>query len=299
MIQLPQDVLEYLKSRISECNFNVSYNLSAFPFTHEESLDHKLIGEFIGKGPRKFGSGWTIRFDAHYIGGGRHYRTYEVADLGLMVIFRKNGKIIRSKLAFLQSKKLFASTLKLKEFDLYYRQGMGRLLVTEEEHKEIVESKTLSYKEESRYKALRTGSEQQDVMRHFSDRFDVKLYYLFYNPCNIPWSINSPVEEIPVIKNNEIGCRVIPKPELDKALKLFDMNHSPTFGDIKYQLNVMDFTDDHDAGWRLEHFIVDLLVGCKEGLIDDSPNFETMVNIFRQKSSPISSALSITFDIEE
>jgi hypothetical protein len=60
----------------------------------------------------------------------------------------------------------------------------------------------------------------------------------------------------------------------------------------------MDFTDEHDAGWRLEYFINDLLIGCKEGLIDDSPNFETMVNLLRQKSSPISSALSLTFDVE-
>lgn len=298
MITVPKDVMDYLQKRIAECNFNVSYNLSAFPFTHEESLDHKLIGEFIGRGPRKFGSGWTVRFDAHYIGGGRHYRTFEVADLGLMVIFRKKGKIIRSKLAFIQSKKLYANTVKFKQFDPYRRRGMGRLLVTEEEHKEIVEPKTLKYKDKSKYKALKTGSEQQDVMKHFSEKFDVKLYYLFYNPCNIPWEIKSPVEELPKIKINDVGCRVIPKPELDKALKLFDKDYSPTFGDIKYQLNVMDFIEEHDAGWRLEYFINDLLIGCKEGLIDDSPNFETMVNLLRQKSSPISSALSITFDVD-
>ena len=298
MIQVPEDVMNYLQTRIAECNFNVSYNLSAFPFTHEESLDHKLIGEFIGQGPRKFGSGWTVRFDAHYIGGGRHYRTFEVADLGLMVIFRRKSKIIRSKLAFIQSKKLYASTVKFKEFDPYHRQGMGRLLVTDEEHQEIVEPKTLKYTDASKYKALKTGSEQEDVMRHFSDKFDVKLYYLFYNPCLIPWEIKSPVEALPKIERNDVGCRMIPKPELDKALKLFDKDHSPSLGDIKYQLNVMDFTDEHDAGWRLEYFINDLLIGCKEGLIDDSPNFETMVNLLRQKSSPISSALSITFDIE-
>lgn len=298
MIKLPNDVMQYLQTRLSECNFNVSSNLSVFPFTHEEALDHKLIGEFIGKGPRHFGSGWTVRFDAHYIGGGRHFRTFEVADLGLMVIFRKKGKIIRSKLAFIQSKKLYANTVQFKEFDPYYRQGMGRLLVTEQEHLELVKPQTLKYTEASKYKALKTGSEQEDVMRHFSDRFDVKLYYLFYNPCTIPWQIKSPVEELPEIVSNEIGCRVVPKPELDKALKTFDKDHSPSFGDIKYQLNVMEFDKEHDAGWKLEYFINDLFIGCKEGLIDDSPNFETLAALLSQKSSPISSALSITFDEE-
>ena len=90
-----------------------------------------------------------MRFDAHYIGGGRHYRAFEIADLRLMVIFRKKGKIVRSKLAFLQSKKLYANTLKYKGSDSYYRQGMGRLLVTDEEHAEIVESQILPYSEVS------------------------------------------------------------------------------------------------------------------------------------------------------
>jgi len=71
---------------------------------------------------------------------------------------------------------------------------MGRLLVTDEEHQEIVEPKTLKYTDDSKYKALKTGSEQEDVMRLFSDKFDVKLYYLFYNPCSIPWEIKSPVK---------------------------------------------------------------------------------------------------------
>ncbi len=296
MIEIPTDVKEFMENLVKDCNYNVSYNLSAFPFSHEESLDHKLIGEFIGKGPRKFGSNWTVRFDAHYIGGGRHFRTFEVADLGLMVIFRKRGKIIRSKLAFLQSKKLYASTLKLKRFDPYHRQGMGRLLVTNEEHIELVEPKRLKYGENSRYKALITGSEQEDVMKSFSSRFDVKLYYLFYNPCEIPWEVNSPIEILPEIKENKIGCRVIPKPDLDKALKSYDKDYKPTYGDIKYQLDVLEFPKEHSAGWRLEYFVNELFIGCKEGLIDDSPNFETLIRLLSQKSSPISSALSITFD---
>ena len=33
------------------------------------------------QGAIKFGSHWTVRIDAHFIGGGRHYQTWEVADL--------------------------------------------------------------------------------------------------------------------------------------------------------------------------------------------------------------------------
>jgi hypothetical protein len=35
-----------------------------------------------------------------------------------------------------------------------------------------------------------------------------------------------------------------------------------------------------------------------EGLVDESPDFRTMIGLLSQKTSPISSALSITFDYE-
>jgi len=288
-----------MHKHVSDCNNKVALDLSTFPNTHEESLDLTFISHFASRqGPIKFGSNWTVRFDAHYIGGGRHYRNWEVADLGLMVIFRKRGKIVRSKLAFLQSKKLYANTVKYKPVDPYYRMGMGRLLVTEEEHLELVAPKLLKYNENSKYKAFKKDSEQQRAMSSFSKEFDVKMYYLLYNPCEIPWSVKMPVESFPTAGANKVGCRVIPKTFLDKALLEYKKSHVPSYGDIKYLLEGEFAKDEHDAGWRLEYFINDLFTGCKEGLIDDSPNFESMLSLLRQKSAPISSALSITFDMD-
>lgn len=299
MINLPEDVKHFMAKHVADCNDKIASNLSVFPNTHEESLDLTFISHFASKeGPIKFGSGWTVRFDAHYIGGGRHYRNWEVADLGLMVIFRRAGKIVRSKLAFLQSKKLYANTVKYKPIDPYYRMGMGRLLVTEPEHLELVEAKLLKYEEKSKYKAFKKDNDQQQAMSSFSDRFGVKMYYLFYNPVEIPWRIKSPVDTFPSITANKIGCRVIPKPFLDNALKGYERNHVPSYGDIKYLLEGDFSKDGHEAGWRMEYFINDLFTGCKEGLIDDSPNFQTMISLLNQKSAPISSALSITFDSE-
>ena len=297
---LPEDVKEFLLRLFSECNNRISLQLSTFPNAHEESLDLLFISHFAQmQGAIKFGSKWTLRFDAHFIGGGRHYRTWEVADIGLMVIFRKNGKITRSKLTFLQSKKLYANTLKYQPIDPYYRSGMGRLLVTDDEHRELIEPKLLKYSENSKYKALKMKSEQQEAMSSFSTRYNIKLQYLLYNPSLIPWEIKSPVEEIPVFEKNKVGCRVVSKKLLDKIINREKQNYSPSYKDIK-ELCENKLTDnDSKAGWRLENFINDLFIDGNEGLVDDSPNFETMINLLSQKSSPISSALSITFDIEE
>lgn len=300
MYQVPEEILDYVRKHFSNCNDQLSHSLSMFPGIREESLDNNFIAYFskIG-GPIRLNPNWTIRFEAHFIGGGRHYKTWEVADIGLMVIFRKNGKIIRSKMAFLQSKKLYANNIKAPERDPYGRMGMGRLLDTEEEHLEMVKTKVLKFNDGSKYKAFKKGSEQQEAMSSFQRRFGINMYYLFYNPLTIPHTITSPLEEQIELAENKVGCRVMTKDFLDEALKIHPKNHMPSFGDIKYMLTGEFINSEHEGGWRFEYFAADLLLRCKEGLIDDSPNFATLTELLYQKSSPISAALSITIDFEE
>lgn len=300
MYKVPENIIDYVKAHFANCNNQLAQSLTMFPGIREESLDNNFIAYFakIG-GPVKVDPNWTVRFEAHFIGGGRHYYTWEVADIGLIVIFRKNGKIIRSKMAFLQSKKLYADNVKLPQKDLYRRMGMGRLLDTDEEHIEIVKRKTLEFQEKSKYKAFKKESEQQDAMTAFQTRFQINMYYLFYNPLVIPHKIVSPFEgELEEIENN-VSCRVMTKDFLDDALKIHPKNHMPSYGDIKYMLTGEFMNQEHTGGWRFEYFLADLIFGCKEGLIDDSPNFNTLQELLYQKTSPISAALSITVDLKE
>jgi hypothetical protein len=118
-----------------------------FPAIHEESLDMNLISSFARRqAPVRLASDWIVRIDAHFIGGGRHFGTWEVAEIGLMMVFRHKGKVIKSKLMLLQSKKLYASSLKYTEDSQYVRRfGLGRLIVTEEEHAEHIEPRVLAF----------------------------------------------------------------------------------------------------------------------------------------------------------
>lgn len=296
---LPQDVKLSLNHIFTDCNFAVSRQVSIFPNTHEETLDQLLVTHLAQmQGPIKFGSGWVMRLDAHFIGGGRHYRTWEVADIGLMVIFRKKGKIVRSKLVFLQSKRLYASTQKLKAFDPYYRMGMGRLLVTDEEHQELIERKTIKFSESCGYKAIHYKDDQHKAMEEFSRENEVDIFYLFYNPVEIPWSTITPVEELPPIKNNLVGCRVVPKAILDQNLENNTQGYSPSYADVKKIATENMTGNDVSGGWRWEYFVNELFIACKEGKVDDSPNFEVLLNLMSRKTSPISSAISITFDMD-
>lgn len=93
-LSLPVKVTEFLMDLLSECNRRISFQLATFPNAHEEALDLMFISHFASmQGTIRFGSHWTVRIDAHYIGGGRHYRTWEVADIGLR---RSSGGAARS-----------------------------------------------------------------------------------------------------------------------------------------------------------------------------------------------------------
>jgi len=300
-IEIPEDVSVYVKKHFSGCNNQVARDLSLFPAIHEESLDMNFISYFSRhQVPVTLPSKWVVRIDAHFIGGGRHFGTWEVADIGLMMIFRRNGKVIRSKIALLQSKKLYANPLKYREESQYVRSfGLGRLLVPEETHRELIRKRLLAFKETSKYKAFKKGSEQQKAMGHFEGRWDTEMYYLFYNPKNIPHSVKMPMESVPKLGKNKVGCRVIPKSALDSALSGRDDGFVPSYKFIKESLPSQYAGNKACAGWRLEYFVTDLMLECKEGLIDDSPNYESLLILMNQKNFPMSCSMSITFDIDE
>jgi hypothetical protein len=261
---LPSGVNDFVRKLFSVCNESVARQVSIFPFTHEEALDQLLISEFAKmQGPIELDSKWVIQIDAHYIGGGRHFRTWEVADIGLMVVFRNNGVIIRSKLVFLQSKKLFASAVKYRPIDPYFRQGMGRLLQTDVEHADLIKKRNLKFSTKSKYQALKAKADQADVMHSFAQRYGVELFYLLYNPYVLPWNIESPVRSLPIAVHNSVGCRVVPAKTLADGLATKQKGYAPSYQDVEGMFSGRQIALQANAGWRLEDFACDLFLACK------------------------------------
>lgn len=294
-IQVPSDVTAYIKQHFSNCNDKLSTDLSRFPAIYEQGLDMNFISYFSRyQAPVRMPSNWVVSIDMNFIGGGRHFDRWEVADIGLLMIFRRRGRVVRSKLAMLQSKKLYAAQVK-QQLDPMY--GLGSFLVSDAEHSELVKEKTLAFKETSRYRAFRKDDQQQSAMVHFERRWGMSLHYLFYNPLEIPYSVNVPLRGEPLFPENIVGCRVIPKHLLDDALRTKSLEYTPSYADIKS--GTPDAINDVEcsAGWRMEAFAADLMLQCKEGLVDDSPNFESVAIIFGQKSLPMSAGIAFSFDM--
>jgi len=298
-ISVPDDVTEHVRQLFADCNDEVSTEFATFPAMREESLDTLLISKFSrSQAPVRLPSNWIVRIDAHFIGGGRHYGSWEVADIAVLMIFRRAGKIVRSKIALLQSKKLYADpTIATTEDNIERHFGLGRIIQLQELHDEIIESRTLSFTKASKYGAFKKDDSQQETMGHFERRWGTQMYYLFYNPFVVPHSVKMPLEGPITIGENTVGSRVVPKSVLDKVLSKKNVGYIPTHGDIADGIT----PDSHDgmtaSGWRLEEFAADLMLQCKEGLIDNSPNFESVAILANQKRRPISAAISISFEM--
>src|SRR6266566_8321991 len=102
---LPRDLVTWLQRVFQICNVSVSAKLSRIPTMHEAFLDLTLI-ECLTRveAPVLFPSGWRITLETHFLGGFPMFRSWEIADIGFLLMLRRRGRLVRSKVALLQSK---------------------------------------------------------------------------------------------------------------------------------------------------------------------------------------------------
>lgn len=243
-IPIPTDVHEWLKGVFAACNERVSGTMTQVPTTYELSLDMTFIQHFLTvSAPHRLRSGWTAEISTHFLGGGRHYgewgdwpRRWEIADIGLLVAFRHGGKLLRSKVALLQSKRLYPNEQELEEDNpIDYVVGFGRLLHSDDDWTAITEPRSFGFTEDSRYKALLTGTPQYHAIASYETQKNIPVYYLLYNPLQIPSSAIMPLTGERLLTNDrcDVGCRVVPATQLRSALRKNPDGHSPAYGELR------------------------------------------------------------------
>lgn len=246
--------------------------------------------------PVAFSSGWLVRLETHFLGGGRYWSRWEIADIGVLVVFRRAGIVAQTKIALLRLYPVEAQTT-AEDHPLDYTVGFGRLLPAEQEYKSAVKARTFSFARDSRYRALEYGSGQYQAILDYEKDTSVPVHYLLYNPLRLPLTVAYPVE-VNVTKterNSEsVGARVVPAVTLDAKLKgQTGIGDNPAFDQV--------FSDpalSSGAPWPLEYFIADLVLSCKEGHIAgvNPMTDEALYTVFNRRSGPISSAIAITID---
>jgi hypothetical protein len=305
-IPIPSDVRDWLNTVFVGCNERVATTMTQVPTIHEVPLDMTFIQHFLSVSiPRRFVSGWTVEISAHYLGGGRHYgewgdwpRKWEIADIGLLVVYRQGGNVLRSKVALLQSKRLYPIEQELdEETPLEYVAGFGRLFHTDDDWAAITAPRSFAFTGDSRYRALMTEDRQYNAITSYETQRNIPIYYMLYNPREIPSSAVTPlVGQSETSGPCEVGCRIVPARQLREALAGQPGGHSPAYGELRALLAAPFSSELHPGGWRLEHFVTDLLLECETGYIAEGRNDNGLNYIFTRRAGPIAAALAITLD---
>jgi hypothetical protein len=260
----------------------------------EEWLDYSWIDVLSNYStPRAIGPDWTVKIESHFIGGLRHFGSWEVADIGVLLFIRTGGTIRRSKVALLQSKRLYPTTGTVSEQGITdYHYGFARLADPEDLAQSIGTQAEYEFTEQCRYGALIAKSPQVNAIRNYERQVKLRVYYQFYNPWNIPLTQRVPVvEPYDPPGSNALGVRVIPATDVHKVLSGNPEGFRPTLGDISRTGIGPD-----GLGWALEDFMADGFLGCTEGSSFESIGDDRIQSLFYRRTGPISSAISITIE---
>jgi len=287
-MRLPPEVYDFVRTLFEDCNAHVARKIAHMPTSHETSLDMSLIEAISQHAPasHRVAPDWIVRLETHYLGGGRHFGQWEVADIGFIVVWRDRGKVKLRKVAILQSKRLYPDEQGLEEdTPLDYMIGFGRLMQGDEEDLAAQEERVFTFTHESRYRALVSGDDQYQAIEAYEARRAIPVHYLFYNPLSIPWAQRVPVTERKRFPRNDVGVQVIRARALQLALRRRQGGYTPTYADVA-GLNP----------WRLEVFVADELLRCRQGYRAKGPNDDGLVQVFSRRTGPISTAIGITID---
>ena len=291
--QVPEDVRGHIVSIFSELNDSISQKLASIPNVPEESLDISFIENLSRYStPQIVAPNWAVRIAAHFIGNIRHRRRYEVADLGIVIVFKRSGAVVSRKLILLQSKRLYPINNDVIEFD-DFDYDLGLALITDRDAMEtsIFSQVKFVFDSTSNYGALRANSRQCAVIQEHLEDTNVPVHYLMYNPLVLPWSISYPVTTSDIeFPEREFGARVISSERVHTILN--DYTGSAA-------LNVADLCnregDGHIFGLSLEHFI-DEVIQCREGYRFDGTKDVGLQRLFSRKSGPIFCVVEIVIE---
>jgi hypothetical protein len=298
---IPNDVVDYVREAFAEANRETTMALARQPAAHEEQLDFQIFAALDKIGPRFFsGSNAAMEIDTHWLGGRRHFeRRWEIADIGVVVALRRNGKLLWRKVALLQSKRLYSREIPVTEMERSdYAIGIGRLVDRTETLQPLTPPRHFRFTPDCVYGAMRAGDEQSEVIDRYMRKHNMPVYYSFYHPPNIPYEGTVPRPAVIPLETEkiELGCRVMTARDVHAAVRELPIGTAPQFAQLVLAPPAMsDAFRDH--GWRLENFVADEVLRCHEGRRFDEAEDADLHALLYRREYPISSLIQIRIDL--
>lgn len=291
----PSPVISYVRSIFAGANRRVSEKLARVPNCSEPSLDLTMIEHLTRyAAPRVVAPGWTVKLDVHFLGGLRHFYRWEIADIGILVFAKQGTQVVGKKVALLQSKRLYPKNhAVIEEEQTDYQIGFANLLPSGPTAQSIATPHSFAFAGSSPYRALHSEDEQFKAIRDYETQKHIPVHYLFYNPWAVPVTYAVPTPgKFALGPRGNGGCRVVRSTDLRSAVAGKQDGYSPTFDEVA---NLCGQAAAHLNGWRLEYFVADLLMRCKEGHVFASMS-QDIESLFYRRSGPIAAAMSITIE---
>jgi len=285
-VKLPREVTDWIREAFDEASKRTANLMARVPNCPEESVDVDLVSALEAYSyPVEFPDGWAVRLTTHFIGGLKQYRSWEVADIGLFVVIRQHGRVLRNKVCLLQSKRLYPTNeaVEVKE-SLDYGIGMLAHLQKRREFPVAVGAVNYVFDGQSKYGALVAHDRQHELLKEFAQANATPVHYLLYSPPTVPFSVRLPrgpeaIELQPV----EVGAVVVIGAQVLSALDAMSPGQTPTYDGI------------HAAArnWSLGSFVADEFLVCRQGRILGDLEEPSDIGIFYRRSGPIFASIVI------
>jgi hypothetical protein len=301
--QIPEDVVTWFRGIFSNANRSVCERLVNLPNVRETSLDDGLIEALIPEtAPRLLPSGAIVRMDTHNIGGLRrigrpHWdfpfgRRWETADIAVLVFIYRREALIAKKIGLLQSKRLYPDNNDVDDEDeVGFLYGMNAFIRRESVQAVAALHRNFSFGKDCVYGAIHSGSGQINSINDLNRDFGKTVYYLLYNPHELPFSINYPLRERIRVDQPVVGCRVLEADDVHQSLTGLNEGEAPTFEMLKRASAASD--------WPLETWAADLLLTCRVGQQFDNTRDDRVRYFLERRSGPIGAALAVSITLPD
>jgi hypothetical protein len=293
----PTEVVEFIRETFASANQKVSSALTLQPSMHEETLDHMLIAELSACPPTFFANcNAAVRLETHWLGSRRMYGSWEIADIALFILLRRNGGLISRKVALLQNKRLYSKELAGPELELDdFYIGIGRLVDRTEPTFPLTRLRSYGFNGDSRFEQIMKGSPQISRIDQYQNEAKIPVYYGLYCPLRSPASLVYPTINGSTPEPNLLGMRVRSADHVHSVVASLVAGKSPSLSDLAGE----EFSEKSSGkiGFRIEDFVADEVLACREGKLFESTTDQNLERLLYERSAPITAAISITIDI--
>lgn len=302
---IPDDVVAWFRTVFGQANRSICERLANVPNIRETSLDDGLIEALIpDSAPTLLPSGAIVRMDTHNIGGLRrmgspHWdwdfpqrRRWETADIAILVFVYRRDTLIAKKIGLLQSKRLFPTNHDVDDEDeIGFLHGMNAFIRRGGHQAAAALHRTYQFDESCSYSAIHAGDRQVSLIDTLNRDFGKGVYYLLYNPPELPFSVQYPLRQRIRIESMPVGNRVLDADDVHQVLAGLADGQSPTFAQLQ--------KGGGDRNWPLETWASDLLLRCQVGQQFDDSNDDRVRYFLERRSGPIGAALAASITLSE